>query len=176
MPNIQKSKVVQKALGEFDDISFLDPLGRILNPLYNLICWFESRKLVNNPQLTKTQQQFQKIYILIFQLKYLSQVKHLHLEMIENAKNDDDFDDEDLDLEDDGTDMLIGTSQFWKDYQKIEKESSKIFGEFSIRLYETVPSEADCERIFSRARWIEGKRRKRLKLKRLIAIIRIGSK
>ncbi|KAA6367499.1 MAG: hypothetical protein EZS28_036974 [Streblomastix strix] len=72
--------------------------------------------------------------------------------------------------------MHFGTSQFWKDYQKIEKESSKILGEFSTRLNETVPTKANCERIFSRARWIEGKRRKRLKLKRFIAIIRIGSK
>ncbi|KAA6381014.1 MAG: hypothetical protein EZS28_023459 [Streblomastix strix] len=209
MPNIQKSKVVQKALAEFGDISFIDPLGRILNPQYNLTCWFESRKI----SLSDSFPLFCQSFIELNKVKkdIIGDAKHqkicdclanetfkltlnsdqgvlsalaysitpagqqslanqnltvipedLHPDILaqvpflsqtpsfrddQKCKNDDDFDVEDLNSEDNGTE-----------------------------LYETVPNEADCERIFSRARWIEGKRRKRLKLKRLIAIIRIGSK
>ncbi|KAA6387531.1 MAG: hypothetical protein EZS28_016942 [Streblomastix strix] len=38
MSNIQKSKIVQKVYAELGDINFIDPLRRILNLLYYLIC------------------------------------------------------------------------------------------------------------------------------------------
>ncbi|KAA6360012.1 MAG: hypothetical protein EZS28_044460 [Streblomastix strix] len=71
--------------------------------------------------------------------------------------------------------MLSGSKAFWEDYKDKDKNSSKILADLALRLLSTGASEASCERVFSRMKFIVGQRRFNLKLKRIVSLLSIMS-
>ncbi|KAA6358173.1 MAG: hypothetical protein EZS28_046300 [Streblomastix strix] len=71
--------------------------------------------------------------------------------------------------------MLSGSKAFWEDYKDKDKNSSKILADLALRLLSTGASEASCERVFPRMKFIVGQRRFNLKLKRIVSLLRIMS-
>jgi hypothetical protein len=55
--------------------------------------------------------------------------------------------------------MLNGNREFWKDYKLKNNLSSKKLADIALRILSTPASEASCERVFSRMKYIVGNRR-----------------